>query len=127
MQPPIVECFQAPARSMTAAVIGFGIMTSDNKSPSSDEGRVVSFRSGRPVARPPAEPPVEDLTKYQGKESPQDYRDRMIVNVVAFIFLVLLVGGGFWLADTMAQIRKTEDCAAAGRRNCVPIEFHNQR
>lgn len=111
---------------MTAAVVGFG-MTSDNNSSSADEGRVVSFRSGRPVTRPPADLPVEDLTKYQGKESPEDYRDRMIVNMAAFIFLVLLVGGGWWLADTMATIRKTEDCAASGRRSCIPIEFHNQR
>jgi hypothetical protein len=102
-------------------------MTSDNKSSSTDEGRVVSFRSGRPVVRPPAEPPVEDLAKYQGKETPEDYRDRMIVNAVAFIFLVVLVGGGYWLADTMATIRKTEDCAASGRRNCIPIEFNHQR
>ena len=38
-------------------------MTSDNKSTSADEGRVVSFRGGRPVARPPAEPPVADLDR----------------------------------------------------------------
>jgi hypothetical protein len=106
-------------------------MTSDNKSSSQEapqgEGRVVSFRSGRPVARAPGEPPVEDLAKYQGKESPEDYRDRMIVNAAAFVFLVALVGGGFWLADTMAKIRKTEDCAASGRRNCIPIEYNPQR
>ncbi len=100
-------------------------MSSDNNS--ADEGRVVSFRSGRPLAQPPAEPPVEDLARYQGKESPEDYRDRMITNVAAFVFLVVLVGGGLWLADTMAAIRKTEDCAASGRRNCVPIDFNSQR
>ncbi|HEY4140780.1 MAG TPA: hypothetical protein VGM57_05160 [Pseudolabrys sp.] len=102
-------------------------MTSDNKSSSADEGRVVSFRSGRPVSLPPTEPPVEGLAKYQGKESPEDYHDRMIVNIAAFIFLLALVGGGFWLADTMAQMRKNEDCAASGRRNCIPIEFNHQR
>ena len=87
----------------------------------------MSFRSGRPVARPPAETPVEDLTKYQGKESPEDYRDRMITNVAAFVVLAVLVGAGYWLADTMASNRKNEDCAASGRRNCVPIEFNSQR
>jgi hypothetical protein len=102
-------------------------MTSDNKSSSTDEGRVVSFRSGRPVVPPPAGPPVEDLAKYQGKETPEDYRDRMIVNAAAFIVLVALVAGGYWLADTMARIRKNEDCAASGRRNCIPIEFNHQR
>jgi len=42
-------------------------------------------------------------------------------------FIVVLVGAGWWLADTMATIRKTEDCAASGRRNCVPIEYNKQR
>jgi hypothetical protein len=102
-------------------------MTSDNRSSSDEEGRVVSFRRGRPVAHPPVETPVEDLAKYQGKESPEDYRDRMITNVAAFVFLVVLVGAGYWLADTMANNRKNEDCAASGRRNCVPIEFKSHR
>jgi hypothetical protein len=102
-------------------------MTSENRPSSDEEARVVSFRPGRPVSRPPAEPPVEDLTKYQGKESPEDYRDRMITNVAAFVFLAVLVGAGYWLADTMAQNRKNEDCAASGRRNCIPIEFNSQR
>ncbi len=102
-------------------------MTSDNGSSSNEEGRVVSFRRGRPVARPPTETPVEDLTKYQGQESPEDYRDRMITNVAAFVFLVVLVGAGYWLADTMAKNRKNEDCVASGRRNCIPIEYNPQR
>lgn len=102
-------------------------MTNDNRSSSDEDARVVSFRNGRPVARPPSETPVEDLAKYQGKESPEDYRDRMIVNVAAFLFVAALVGGGLWLADTMARIRKNEDCVASGRRNCVPIEYNRER
>jgi hypothetical protein len=101
-------------------------MTSDRQSSSDDDGRVVSFRSGRPIVKPP-EPPVQDLAKYQGKESKEEYRERMTVNVVAFAFIVALVGAGWWLADTMATIRKTEDCAASGRRNCIPIEFNKLR
>jgi hypothetical protein len=101
-------------------------MTSDRQSSSDDDGRVVSFRSGRPIVKPP-EQPVQDLAKYQGKESKEEYRERMTVNVVAFAFIVALVGAGWWLADTMATIRKTEDCAASGRRNCIPIEFNKQR
>jgi hypothetical protein len=100
-------------------------MTS-NQNSSEDDSRVVSFRSGRPVAKP-AEPPVEDLAKYQGPESKEEYRDRMIVNVAAFAFIAVLVAAGWWLAGTMAQIRKTEDCAASGRRNCVPIEYKKDR
>ncbi len=101
-------------------------MSSDQKSSSDDDGRVVSFRGGRPVSKPP-EPPVEDLAKYQGKETKEEYRERMTVNVVAFAFIVVLVGAGLWLADTMATIRKNEDCVASGRRNCVPIEVNKQR
>jgi hypothetical protein len=101
-------------------------MSSDQQSSSDDDGRVVNFRSGRPVAKPPG-PPVEDLAKYQGKESKEEYRERMMVNVVAFAFIVALVGAGLWLADTMATIRKNEDCVSSGRRNCVPIEVNKQR
>ena len=100
-------------------------MTSDRQSSSDDDGRVVSFRGGQPIAKPP-EPPVQDLAKYQGKESTEEYRERMIVNVVAFAFIVALVGAGLWLADTMATLRKNEDCVASGRRNCVPIEVNRQ-
>ncbi len=102
-------------------------MNSDQNSPSDDGARVVSFRSGRPVARPPEPPVVEGLAKYQGKETKEEYRERMMVNIAAFAFLVVLVGAGWWLAGTMAQMRKNEDCAASGRRNCVPIEFNTQR
>jgi len=101
-------------------------MTSDRQSSSDDDGRVVSFRSGRPIVKPP-EPPVEDLAKYQGKESKEEYRERMIVNVAAFAFIAALVSAGLWLADTMAALRKNEDCIASGRRNCVPIEVNKQR
>ena len=103
-------------------------MTSDrHPSPSDDVGRVVSFRSGRPVARPPDPQPVEDLAKYQGKETKEEYRDRMIVNLAAFAFIAALIGAGWWLAETMAQVRKNEDCAESGRRNCVPLEYNRQR
>ena len=51
----------------------------------------------------------------------------MIVNLAAFAFIVVLVAAGWWLAGTMAQMRKNEDCAASGRRNCVPIEYNKQR
>ncbi len=100
---------------------------SDQHSSSGDDGRVVSFRSGRPVTRPPESPAVEDLAKYHGKESKEEYRERMIVNLAAFAFIVVLVAAGWWLAGTMAQMRKNEDCAASGRRNCVPIEYNKQR
>jgi hypothetical protein len=104
-------------------------MADDKQSTSHDERRVLSFRRGpadiRP--RPPGPTPVEDLTKYEDRESPDDYRNRMIVNVAAFLFVVALIGAGLWLADTMARMRKDQDCVLSGRRGCTPVEVNKQR
>jgi len=35
-------------------------------------------------------------------------------------FFVVLVRRGVWLLGTMADVRKAQDCAAQGRRNCAP-------
>jgi hypothetical protein len=41
-------------------------------------------------------------------------------------FLAVLVGTGVWLLITMADVRKIQDCAAQGRRNCAEIEVPNR-
>ena len=46
----------------------------------------------------------------------------MMTNSLAFVFLVLLIIGGIWIADTMAAIRKNQDCVLSGRRGCTPVE-----
>jgi hypothetical protein len=33
------------------------------------------------------------------------------------------VAAGIWLLGTMADVRKVQDCAAQGRRNCGAIEI----
>ena len=48
-------------------------------------------------------------------------RDRMITNVIVVVFLVALVGGGLWLANALATMRKDQDCVLSGRRNCADI------
>ena len=108
-------------------------MTTDSNSPlpdGDDEHRVISFRRGRPVAgSPPKEPaPVADLAKYaQNRETPEDYRHRMIVNAAAFLFVVALIGAAIWLADTMADMRRNQDCVLSGRRGCTPVEVDRDR
>jgi hypothetical protein len=104
-------------------------MTDDEESSSHSESRVVSFRRGPGGARllPTNPTPVEDLAKYEHDEGTDDYRHRMIVNVVAFAFIVALIGAGLWLADTMAQIRKNQDCVLSGRRGCTPVEVTKER
>jgi hypothetical protein len=55
-------------------------------------------------------------------EPPEDQGHRNLENVVMLGFLAVLVAIGVWLFSSMADIRKVQDCAAQGRRNCAPIE-----
>jgi hypothetical protein len=55
-------------------------------------------------------------------EPPEDQGNRALENAVLVGFLVVLVAAGIWLLGTMADIRKVQDCAAQGRRNCATIE-----
>jgi hypothetical protein len=55
-------------------------------------------------------------------QPPEDEGNRTIENAVLLGFFVLLVAGGVWLLGTMADIRKVQDCAAQGRRNCTTID-----
>jgi len=90
--------------------------------PRGDErGRVLPFRRARPHV-PPGEPdhPVEGVEKYAQGE-PDDYRQRMINNGLGLLACVLLVVAGVWIANTMAEIRRNQDCVLSGRRDCTPI------
>ena len=57
-----------------------------------------------------------------GPEPPEDQGNRNVENAVLLGFLAVLVGAGVWLLSTMADVRKVQDCAAQGRRNCATIE-----
>jgi hypothetical protein len=56
------------------------------------------------------------------REPPEDGGNRAIENAVMLGFFVVLVAAGIWLLGTMADVRKAQDCAAQGRRNCVAID-----
>ena len=47
-------------------------------------------------------------------------RERRIANVLLLLFLVVIVGGGIWLANAMFEQRQLDDCMAQGGRNCPP-------
>jgi hypothetical protein len=51
-----------------------------------------------------------------------DEGNRTVENMVLAGFFVILVAAGIWLLGTMADVRKAQDCAAQGRRNCQTIE-----
>jgi hypothetical protein len=102
-----------------------------SREPQRDEerGRVVQFRPRVPRARNdnlrpnhPRRSPVEDVGKYTRSGEDDNYRHRMVNNVLAFLVLCLIVFCGIWLANTMAQMRRDQDCFLSGRTNCAPIK-----
>jgi hypothetical protein len=63
-----------------------------------------------------------DLSRYERpREEPDDFRHRMLANIAAFAFTVALTAIGIWLAMSIADMRRTQDCVLMGRRDCVRI------
>ena len=102
---------------------------------SEEEHRVIKFRP-RTLAQPPdprkapgdeavhGEPrrDADDLSRYeQDRNEPDDFRHRMLANVAAFAFTIALTAVGIWLAMSIADLRKTQDCVLMGRRDCTHI------
>lgn len=99
---------------------------------SDDEHVVLKFRP-RTSAQPPGkrEEPIRsvrpvsvanDLSRYERpREEPDDFRQRMLANIAAFAFTVALTAIGIWLAMSIADLRKTQDCVLMGRRDCAKI------
>jgi hypothetical protein len=104
-----------------------------------DEHRVLQFRPRNP-AHPPGqrghpgfqaprdEDPQEpnDLSRYErAREEPDDFRHRMLANVAAFAFTVALTAVALWLAMSISDMRRIQDCALMGRRDCARIATPN--
>jgi hypothetical protein len=105
---------------------------------SDDEHRVLKFRP-RTMAHPPGqrgEPDnqgrqqPQDLTRdlqrferapQEPDQEPDEFRHRMLANVAALAFTVALTAIGIWLAISIADLRKTQDCVLMGRRDCAQI------
>jgi hypothetical protein len=93
-------------------------------------GRILKFeprRPGKAVFAPSAPQSVEDdlddFARFeQEQDEPIDYRHRMIMNLIAFAILVVLVGLGVWIADTISDLQREQDCLMQGRSNCAPIQ-----
>jgi hypothetical protein len=102
-----------------------------------DEHRVVPFRprsasqrraavgGGPPVPLHPRDqvaPEPLDLSRYElPRDEPDDFRHRILANIAAFAFTVALTAIGIWLAMSIADLRKTQDCVLTGRRDCARI------
>ena len=77
-----------------------------------------------PAATHPATATSEplDLSRYERpREEPDDFGHRMLANIAGFAFTVALMAIGIWLVVSIADLRKTQDCALMGRRDCVRI------
>ncbi|MGA8616174.1 MAG: hypothetical protein WB760_31685 [Xanthobacteraceae bacterium] len=68
---------------------------------------------------------LDDLTRYEreAEDEPINYRHRMLMNVIAVAIVTVLVGIGVWLADTIAEMERDQDCVLQGRQNCAPIDI----
>jgi hypothetical protein len=95
----------------------------EGKSSATGTNHVVPFRHRRSdeYVQP------DDLSKYEHGDEPDDYRHRMLMNGAAALVVALLIGAGLWIADTMATMRKNQDCVLSGRRGCTPVETRHER
>lgn len=102
---------------------------------SEGEHRVLQFRPrtsvhapawrrdlGNPAAQDDARPEPNDLSRYErSRDEPDDFRRRMLANIAAFAFTIALTAIGIWLAMSIANMRKTQDCILMGRHDCTQI------
>jgi hypothetical protein len=98
-------------------------------------GRILRFeprqgpRSRRPQLSAPlfGRSPVEGLDKYaRPPDDTEDYRHRMRANAAAIVVVALLIWCGYWLFETLAEMRRTQDCILSGRTNCARIDVSPQ-
>jgi hypothetical protein len=102
---------------------------------SPDRGQIIRFRprGGAPGWRlplPGSQPPQwpdDNFEKFERTETPEDYRHRMKMNLLGFAVTILLMAVGAWLATTLAEIQKNQDCYLSGRGNCMKIPVPTQR
>jgi hypothetical protein len=94
-------------------------------SPDDDNGRVVPLRPRfglRRRAPQPANGPIEDIGKYERGGREDDYRHRMLMNVLGFLTCAVLVAAGVWIATAIAELRSHQDCVFSGRHDCAHID-----
>jgi hypothetical protein len=103
-----------------------------------DDHRVIQFRPRSALHAPQLHTSVQaqirqpdklieplDLSRYEKpRPAPDDFRQRMLANIAAFAFTVALTAVGIWLAMSIADLRRTQDCVLMGRHDCVHISAH---
>jgi hypothetical protein len=79
------------------------------------------------IKSPNTSPAANDLSRYERpRDEGDDFGHRMLANVAALAFTVALTAIGIWLAVSIADLRKTQDCVLMGRRDCARISVTPQ-
>ena len=98
----------------------------DSPSREEEAGRVVPLRPrfglSRRARRPTAGEPIDDISKYERSGREDDYRHRMLMNVLGFLTCAVLVAAGVWIANAIAELRSHQDCVFSGRHDCAHID-----
>jgi hypothetical protein len=96
---------------------------------SEGHGKVIPFRPRAKSAAGSQAPETdasssapESLAKYERSDGDDDYRHRMMMNAAALAVTGVLAAAGAWLAITIGDMRKNQDCYLSGRRNCAQID-----
>jgi hypothetical protein len=55
------------------------------------------------------------------RDAPISERDRTLTHLAILAVIVVLIGAGVWMANAILEMRRIQDCAMAGRRNCERI------
>jgi hypothetical protein len=135
-RPDNISCESARARAKQVQDFSGAGLSVKTQRPiaAEEEHRVLQFRP-RNATQPPAwrnpttqprreatQPEPLDLSRYERpREEPDDFRQRMLANIAAIAFTVALTAIGIWLAMSIADLRRTQDCVLMGRRDCVRI------
>ena len=114
-----------------------GVMSTEAPHNTEEHGRILKFTPRVPAPKPhafsnlsrpsraDAGSAVRDLSKFSrpAEHEPDDFSHRMKMNALALVMLVILIGSGMWIVEVMTQMRKDQDCALSGRRNCTQISI----
>jgi hypothetical protein len=89
--------------------------------------RLLDQPTGTATANAPESDLPDDLAQYEQDREDEDevvnYPRRMLMNLIAVAIVTILIGLGVWLADTIADMEREQDCVLQGRQNCAPIEI----
>ena len=100
-------------------------------------GQIVKFEPRRPARQSfaagtpqPVEDDLDDFARFeQEQDEPIDYRHRMIMNLIALAILISLVGLGVWIAHTISDLQREQDCRCKGaaivRQSKYPYRWSN--